>query len=156
MLDEAGEPWFDEVDVALAAATLVGLLAAPPAGAVLAATLARRVSINILRRALQRLLSRQSTTGIFKRPKGVPQDWIMKPADKGVGVVFTKPGSKGGTYVKIQKGNPNSSQPGQRYDNVRWQKDGQPYDVNANPVPRNSQESHIPVKDFKFDPELFK
>ena len=92
---------------------------------------------------------------ITKRPEGVPKDWVAKPTEKGDGVVYEKPGSKGGTYVKVQKGNPNSSNSGQRYDNVRVTKDGKSLDKNGNVVPKKSQESHIPVKDFKFDPELF-
>ncbi len=93
---------------------------------------------------------------IFKRPEGVPEDWERRPAKKGKGIVYEKPGSKGSTYVKIQKGNPNSSQPGQRVDNVRWVKDGKSLDRNGNVVPRNSEESHIPLEKFSFDKRLFK
>jgi SPP1 gp7 family putative phage head morphogenesis protein len=93
---------------------------------------------------------------VSKRPEGVPKDWKAKPTEKRDGVVYEKPGSKGGTYVKVQKGNPNSSNPGQRYDNVRVTKNGKSLDKNGNVVPKKSKESHIPIKDFKFDVELFK
>jgi hypothetical protein len=45
---------------------------------------------------------------------------------------------------------PESTQAGQRYDNVRWQKDGKSLDVDGNVVPKNSQEAHVPFEDFKF------
>lgn len=89
------------------------------------------------------------------RPKNVPKDWKAKPTKKGDGVVYEKPGSKGATYVKVQKGNPNSSNPGQRYDNVRVTRNGKSLDKNGNPVPKDSKESHIPLEDFRFKPELF-
>ncbi len=92
---------------------------------------------------------------ISKRPEGVPKDWKATPTKNGDGVVYTNPKDPG-TYVKVQKGNPSSSQPGQRYDNVRVQKSGQSYDVNGNKVPQKSEEAHIPLEDFKFPEGLFK
>ena len=85
----------------------------------------------------------------------MPKEWKRKPTKKGEGVVYEKPGDKS-TYVKISKGDPKSTNPGQRYDNVRWQKNGQSLDKNGNPVPRRSEESHIPVEEFKFNPRVFK
>ena len=92
---------------------------------------------------------------LTERPKNVPKDWVARPTKSGKGTIYQHPTEKG-TYVKVEKGNPNASQPGQRYDNVRVQKNGQSYDINGNKVPQQSQESHIPLKDFKFDPRLFK
>ncbi|MEK6745702.1 MAG: minor capsid protein [Pseudomonadota bacterium] len=91
---------------------------------------------------------------ITKRPKGIPKNWETKPTKNGDGVVYTDPKNHG-TYIKVQKGNPQSSNPGQRYDNVRVQKDGQSYDVNGNKVPQKSQESHIPIEDFKINEGFF-
>jgi len=70
-------------------------------------------------------------------------------------MVYKHP-KENGTYVKVQKARPESSLPGQKYDNVRWQKDGQSFDVNGNPVKQRSLESHIPIKDFKFSLEKMK
>jgi len=92
---------------------------------------------------------------LTERPANVPKDWKQAPTKDGEGVIFTHPTNKG-TYVKVEKGNPNASQPGQRYDNVRVQKDGASYDANGNVVPRKSEESHIPLKDFKLDEGFFK
>lgn len=110
--------------------------------------LARRVGL--------RIIGRLRTINIFKRPKGVPENWIREAAKKGDGIKYVDPASKGGTYVRISRGNPNSSNPGQQGDYVRWQKNGDSLDKYGNVVPKGSQESHIPLKDFKFDWELFK
>lgn len=80
---------------------------------------------------------------------------MRKPTKDGNGVEYKDPNDSG-TYVKIQRGNPDSSNEGQKYDNVRWQKSGQSYDVDGNDVERKTKESHIPFEDFKFDPELFR
>jgi hypothetical protein len=92
---------------------------------------------------------------IFKHPKGVPKDWVKKPTKKGDGVQCVDP-KNSGTYVRIKKGDLNSSNSGQRYDNVRWQKNGRSFDKNGKEVPQQSQESHIPVEEFEFNPELFR
>ena len=86
----------------------------------------------------------------------MPKNWIRIPTKKGEGVIYIKPKTTNGTYVKIQRAEPNSSNAGQRYDNVRWSKNGKSLDVNGNIVPRKSPESHILAKDFKFNSELFK
>ncbi|MFW0777116.1 MAG: phage minor head protein [Rickettsiales bacterium] len=101
-------------------------------------------------------IERERLAGLFKRPENVPEDWVKRPTKKGDGVIYEQPGSKGATYIKIQKGNPNSSNPGQRVDNVRWTKDGKSLDKNGNVVPRSSRESHIPFEEFKFRSEFFR
>lgn len=92
---------------------------------------------------------------IYKRPDGIPKDWKAVSTAKGGGVVYKHP-TKDGVYVKVQKADPTSSKPGQQYDNVRWQNDKKSFDVNGNIVKMNSKESHIPLKDFKFDGEKMK
>lgn len=92
---------------------------------------------------------------IYKRPEGIPKDWEAVPTTKGRGVVYKHP-TKDGVYVKVQKSDPTSKKSGQQYDNVRWQNEQKSFDVNGNPVKMNSEESHIPLKDFKFDLEKMK
>lgn len=91
---------------------------------------------------------------IFKRPKGVPKEWIQKPSKNGEGTKYVDP-KNSGTYVRIQKAAPKAQYPHQRIDYVRWQKNGRSLDKNGNIVSKRSAEAHIPVKDFKFKPELF-
>jgi len=58
--------------------------------------------------------------------------------------------------VRVQKGRLESTNPGQRYDNVRWKKDGKWLDKDGKEVPKKSEESHIPIEEFKFDKEVYK
>lgn len=80
---------------------------------------------------------------------------MRSPSKNNRGVKYYDPKDRG-TYVRIQKGNPSSSYIGQRKDYVRWQKNGKSLDKYGKVVDANTLESHIPVKDFKFLPELFK
>ena len=86
---------------------------------------------------------------IFKRPPNVPRDWKRVPDRKNKGVKFVDPKNPH-NYVRIQKGKPNSSNLGQRKNNIRWQINGKTRDVNGKVVGRQSQESHIPIEKFKF------
>lgn len=91
---------------------------------------------------------------IEDRPKNIPKDWV-KSSTKKDGVQYTDPKDPG-NYVRIERADPRSSQPGQRYDYVRWQKNGRALDKNGNAVKAKSLESHVPIEDFNFKPELFK
>ncbi len=84
------------------------------------------------------------------RPKGVPKDWVKVPSKKGTGYKYIDPKNKHNN-VRVQKGNPESSNPGQKYDNIRWKKDGKYLDKYGKEVLEQSQESHIPLEDFKFN-----
>jgi hypothetical protein len=88
----------------------------------------------------------------------VPKDWKKERTDDGRGYIYRDPKVKdGGTYVKVSKGNPSSSNPGQQENNVRVRKTGKSFDKDDNIVRRKSQESHIPLEEFeKYDPEKFK
>jgi uncharacterized Zn-binding protein involved in type VI secretion len=102
-------------------------------------------------------VSSTKANDIFKRPKGVPDNWVQQSAKKGDGIKYLDPkDNRNGTYVRIQRGNPNSKNFSQREDYAAWQKNGQSIDKHGKPIPRQSAESHIPLKDFKFKPELFK
>ena len=92
---------------------------------------------------------------LFPRPKGVPKDWIQKPTKYDNGMMYEKPGSGGKTKVRIMKGNPDAVSKGQRRDYVRWEVDDKSLDKYGNFVKGASKESHIPLEEFEFKPELF-
>ncbi len=116
------------------------------------APLLRRVTETL--RGLRRV--RQQQEDIFKRPEGVPEDWIRVPAKKGDGVKYVDPSSDGHTYIRISRGNPDALQQGQKVDYVRWQRNGIQFDKNGNSVPADSLDAHIPLKEFQFKKDLFK
>jgi hypothetical protein len=134
---------------------LAGAAVARVGGGAIVSTITRALANKV--RSERASLRKQGDDPVFKKPEGIPDDWVVTRTENGTGVQYTSPGDKSrGTYVKIEKGKPNNSMPGQKYDNVRWQKNGQSLDVNGNSVQRKSLESHIPLKDFKFNPEIFK
>ncbi len=110
-----------------------------------------------LRQVHARIVSiRNEHIGLFKRPAGVPKDWIREPSNKGDGVKYIDPLSKRDSYVRITRGKPQATFEGQRVDYVRWQKKSRSLDKDGNFIDKNTLESHIPVKEFTFRPELFK
>jgi SPP1 gp7 family putative phage head morphogenesis protein len=92
---------------------------------------------------------------ISKRPEGVPKDWVKMPSNKGGGYKYVKPGTKGNTDVRVQKGDPNRTNPLQKQDYVRWKKDGKWLDKYGKPS-TDEVETHIPLDEFKFDKDIFK
>ena len=82
--------------------------------------------------------------------KQVPSNYGMKTTKNNEGTMFTKPNSKGGDNVRVQRGNPNSPNPAQQKPYVKQVVNGKTVDVNKNQVPSDSPESHIPVDKFKF------
>jgi hypothetical protein len=86
----------------------------------------------------------------------VPKDWKRIPSDKGTGYKYGNPGREKYDDVRVQKGNPNSSNSAQRKDYIKWKKDGKYLDKNGNEVSGNSPEAHIPIEEFKFNGDIFK
>jgi len=116
-----------------------------------------RVGAAILRRierGRETPRTQRPTRSIEDRPANIPKDWL-KSSIKKDGVQYTDPKDPG-NYVRIERADPRSSQPGQRYDYVRWQKNGRALDKNGNVVSAKSLESHVPIEDFNFKSELFK
>ena len=90
------------------------------------------------------------------RPEGVPEDWVKKKSKKKEGYKYIKPGSRGSSDVRVQKGNPENTNPSQQKDYVKWKKDGKYLDKNGNVVLGDSLEAHIPLDEFEFNPEIYK
>jgi RHS repeat-associated protein len=83
--------------------------------------------------------------------KQMPKDWNMKPSDKGNGTKFIDPKNSAGNNVRVQGGNPNSSNPAQQQPYVRETKNGKVVDVKGNEVNPKSAESHIPKEKYRYD-----
>jgi hypothetical protein len=61
-----------------------------------------------------------------------------------------------GDAVRVMPGKPFSPWPNSREPYVRWQRNGQPLDINGDVLPtKECADAHIPLPLFKFKPELF-
>ncbi|MEM7617514.1 MAG: phage minor head protein [Pseudomonadota bacterium] len=88
------------------------------------------------------------------RPEGVPEDWVKKQSKNKEGYKYGRPGREAYDDVRVQKGKPNSKYPSSQEDYVRWKKDGQYLDKNGTPTTDESK-THIPLDEFKFNPEIY-
>jgi hypothetical protein len=86
----------------------------------------------------------------------VPKNWIRSLAKKNEGVRYTKPATRGADEVRIMKGRSDAQHPNSQNPYIRWKKDGRWLDKNGRSVNRDDPKGHIPMRDFKFKPELFK
>ena len=94
---------------------------------------------------------------VYYRPSGVPKSWVASPSNNGGGMRWTKPGTAGGTWIRVMPAKPRSPWPEQRVPYVRMQRNGRALDANGNVLATKScPEAHIPRKGFKFNPDWFK
>ncbi len=117
-----------------------------------AATALRAVQ-GIVSGVRERLVRRRDER-LFRRPEGVPREWVRKPSRNRKGYRYKGPKNEHND-VRIQKGDPNSTNTGQRQDYIRWKKDGKWLDKDGNPS-NDPRKTHIPINEFKFQPALFK
>lgn len=88
--------------------------------------------------------------------KGIPTNWEVRPTKGPGGVWFYDPNNKGNA-VRVMPGDPASPYTNSQEPYVRWQRNGQPLDVNGNVLPsKYSPEAHIPLQDFRFNPDVYK
>lgn len=85
---------------------------------------------------------------VNKRPDGVPANWKHTPSKDGKGSTWSNP-KNAHDSVRTSTGSPRSSQPGQREPYVVRQVDGKRHDANGAVAPKQSKESHIPLKEYK-------
>ena len=77
-----------------------------------------------------------------------PSGWIEKVSKKGDGKVYCDP-NNAQNNIRIMTGNPNSPNPAQRVDYVKYQKNGVFYYVNGKPlVNGRCAEAHIPLSEY--------
>jgi hypothetical protein len=90
-------------------------------------------------------------TGIptFPRPKGIPENYRIKLADKPGGMKYVHPTNEG-TYVRIMPGKAHSLFPLQREPYVNQRIHGKSVDKHGNIVPNDSPEAHIPFHEYVY------
>jgi hypothetical protein len=93
--------------------------------------------------------------GTRQIPEGIPDSWRIRPTKAEGGTWYYDPANKGNA-VRVMQGDPASPFPNSQSPYVRWQQNGQALDINGDVVPKNTPDAHIPLQDFKFNPDLFK
>ncbi len=93
--------------------------------------------------------------GTRQIPGGIPDSWRIRPTQGEGGTWYYDPANKGNA-VRVMQGDPASPFPNSQSPYVRWQQNGQALDIKGNVVPKNTPDAHIPLQDFKFNPDLFK
>jgi hypothetical protein len=90
-------------------------------------------------------------TGIptFPRPKGIPENYRVKLADKPGGMKYVHPTDEG-TYVRIMPGKAHSPFLLQREPYVNHRIHGKSIDKHGNIIPNDSPEAHIPIHEFVY------
>jgi len=83
----------------------------------------------------------------FKRPKGIPENYVIRLTDKGGGMIYYQP-TNPHLSVRIMPGKPHSQNYYQQKPYVIQMKDGKALDKLGNIVLKDSPEAHIPLKEF--------
>jgi hypothetical protein len=86
----------------------------------------------------------------FSRPKGIPENYLIKISDNGDGMKYINPQNTN-EYVRVMPGKPYSPNPMQQKPYINWRgKDGLSKDKFGNKVHNKSEEAHIPLEEFEF------
>lgn len=88
-------------------------------------------------------------TGIptFPRPKGIPEDYIVRISDKGAGMLYVDPLNPR-TSVRVMPGKPHSPNPRQQRPYVVQEVNAKALDAKGNLVDPRDPEAHIPLLEF--------
>lgn len=93
--------------------------------------------------------------GTRQIPEGIPDSWRIRPTKGEGGTWYYDPANKGNA-VRVMQGEPASPFLNSQSPYVRWQRNGHSLDINGSIVPKNTPDAHIPLQDFKFNPDLFR
>jgi RHS repeat-associated protein len=88
-------------------------------------------------------------------PNGIPEGWRIRPTQGEGGAWFYDPSNKGNA-VRVMPGTKTSPFVNSQSPYVRWQRNGQALDAGGSIVSKNTPNAHIPLNDFRFNPELYK
>lgn len=83
----------------------------------------------------------------FPRPRGIPENYIVRITNKGTGMEYIHP-TNTHRSVRVMPGKPYSPLIHQQKPYVVQMKDGKAFDKHGNLIPHDSPEAHIPVNEF--------
>ncbi len=99
--------------------------------------------------AMARDLIHEAGFPTFPRPKGIPENYIVKFTDKGAGMKYIDPKNPG-NCIRVMPGKPHSPLQCQKKPYVSEMKQGQALDKFGNKVFRDVPEAHIPIDEFVY------
>lgn len=85
----------------------------------------------------------------FPRPKGIPEDYIVRISGKGAGMEYVHP-TNSHLSVRVMPRKPHSPFPHQQKPYVIQMKDGAAFDKHGNLIPHEFPEAHIPINEFVY------
>lgn len=96
-----------------------------------------------------------NSTGIstFKRPMGIPDNYLVRITEKGAGMEYIHP-SKEKTSIRVMPGMIHSPNPCQQKPYVVQLIDNKAIDKYGNIVNSRSPEAHIPLEEFIYNDRL--
>jgi hypothetical protein len=88
-------------------------------------------------------------TGIptFPRPKGIPENYIVRITERGAGMEYIHPTNKN-LSVRVMPGKSHSPHPHQQKPYVVQMKDGKAFDKQGNMIDHRTSEAHILLEEF--------
>ena len=89
------------------------------------------------------------STGVktFPRPKGIPENYLVRITDRGAGMEYMHP-TNTHISVRVMPGKPHSPHLNQQKPYVIQKKDGKAFDKHGNLVEQKTPEAHIPIEEF--------
>ena len=90
---------------------------------------------------------REAGITTFPRPKGVPENFLVKISDRGAGMEYVHP-TNTQISVRVMPGKPHSPLPHQQKPYVIHKKEGKAFDKYGNFVEQKALEAHIPIEEF--------
>ena len=85
----------------------------------------------------------------FARPKGIPNDYLLKLSNDGGGMIYKHPNNTH-LSVRVMPGKPHSPFPHQQKPYVLQMKDGKALDKHGNLVSKKNAGAHIPLNEFVY------
>lgn len=96
-----------------------------------------------------RALIHETGLPTFPRPKGIPENYVVKLTKTGAGIEYVDPTNRYRS-VRVMPGKPHSPNTCQQKPYVVHMKDGKAIDKYGNMVPHNTPEAHVPLNEFIF------
>jgi hypothetical protein len=83
----------------------------------------------------------------FPRPKGIPDNFLVRVTDRGAGMEYCHP-QNSHISIRVMPGKPHIPNLAQQKPYVIHKKDGKAFDKSGNLINQKDLEAHVPIEDF--------